>query len=158
MVVKFDHLDPFEYPEVIQYFVIDDPGPPPQQELGWRLDLPDVGSVSLNDGDYIIAYPGDVRVVSAADYQSNVQLRRLVIQEIAIELLENMIAALYALPVEGSVKLNLMDTVAPVFILVTGNKIEEARDACNLTATTTNFTNGRKNVLLGMLDDAIELL
>jgi hypothetical protein len=158
MIVKFDHTDPFEFPEVIEYFVLDDPGPPPQQVLGWRIDHPTLGSISLNDGDYIIAYPGDVRVISNSDYESNEQLRRLVIKEIAIKLTEDMIQALQDLPVTDAVKLDLLKTVDVVLIMVVGNKIPAARTACNAIATTANFTTTRKNVLLGMLDDAMDLL
>lgn len=125
---------------------------------GWFALIADHTCKPIGTNDYIIVKNGDIVVVSQADYTNNVSLKRKVVEEIAIQLLEDMIQALDNLAVTDLVKLDLLKTVDVVLIMVVGNKIQAARQICNAIATTANFTTARKNALLALLDTAIALL
>lgn len=126
--------------------------------LGFRVFIPEVGDVRIQNNDYIIVNNGDRKVILRADYLANQQLRRLVVHEVAIQLLEDMIQMLQDLVATDAVKLDLLKTVDVVLIMVIGNKITAARVICAAIATTANFTTARKNALLAQLDTAIALL
>ena len=114
--------------------------------------------VILKTGDYAFLLNGHAKVVTQTEYQNDELLKRLVVERVAIGLLEDMIQALQDLAVTDAVKLDLLKTVDVVLIMVVGNKIQAARTICNATPTTANFTTARKNALLSLMDTAILLL
>lgn len=130
----------------------------PPDVLGFRVFIPNIGDIRIQNDDYIIVRNGERKVILRSDYLANSQLSRLVTEEIGIQLLEDMIQALQDLPVLDAVKLDLLKTVDVVLIMVVGNKINAARTICNAIATTANFSTTRKNALLALLDAAILLL
>lgn len=116
------------------------------------------GFVIVRTGDYIITYDGEVKVINQDEYENSIQLKRLVVQEVSIALLEDLIQAFEDLAVSDTVKIDLLRTIGPSTDMIIGNKISAARRIANAIPTTANFTAPRKNGLLALIDDAIAKL
>jgi hypothetical protein len=123
--------------------------------LGWfATDL--TGDILLSEGDYFLSYSStDFRVVRRTEYLANTQLKRLVIEEIAVELIENIIQGFVDLAATDAVKLDLLKTIDVVLIMITGNKINASQVIATAIPTTANFTTPRKNGLIALIDAAI---
>lgn len=126
--------------------------------LGYRTYIEGTGDVRIETGDYLIAENGIRKVVKVAQYQSSVQLKRIVVREVAIELLETVIQAFVDLAATDLVKLDLLRTIGPCMDMIIANKITAALVIANVIPTTANFTTARKNALIAMIQTAADKL
>lgn len=158
MVIKFDPLNKPSF--ITQDFLVqnlDEQGNVINEVIGYYITL-NGNDIRVTNGDYFIVNNSEIKVILRSEYLASADSKRIVVKEIAIELLENIIQAFVDLATTDLIKLDILKTVGPCVDMIIANKIQAARIIAAIIPTTTNFTNARKNALLALIDESITKL
>lgn len=128
--------------------------------LGYRTYIEGTGDVRIETGDYLIAENGIRKVVKVAQYQSSVQLKRIVVREVATELMESIIDGFEALPAAFTDlrKLSILNTVQPVLNMIVANKLQAANRIAAVIPTNADYTTGVRTQFLLLIQTAVNKL
>lgn len=111
----------------------------------------------LVDGDYI-AIDDDGHVTYFASATIDNLARQKYKEALGKEALRNIWKALADSGLIDIVKASILQTVSPVLVACLAGEVQAAKLIAQATPTTADFTAGRKNALINILNDAIAKL
>lgn len=149
MIVKFDSSSVPAY--VIQDFLIDDKVTL-QQVIGYRVFID--GDIRIEHGDFLEVDGQTVkRVIKSAVYASDPKTKQEIKEYIGKECLREIWKALD--PLSNAVKASILNTISATLVSLLAGEVQVAKIIATGTATTVDFTNGRKNGLIALIDESI---
>jgi len=116
--------------------------------------------IKLVDGDYILQDDDEkvIGYISAGEYALGGEKAQRIKETAGKGLLRTIWQTLSQSGLNDTVKASILDTISVTLIAILAGEVKASRIIANNTATTADFTNGRKNILLGLIDDAITKL
>lgn len=154
--VKFILPDVPSY--VTQDLLIDDPVH--GTIIGYRVFIHGIGDVRIVNGDLIVLNDKDepIDVVTSSELSSSENRQQIAKDIVAEELRVAIWKAFKDANLTNNVKLSIANTIIITLLLISQGEVQLARVAANMTATTADFTAGRKTLLLSLIDAAISKL
>lgn len=142
---------------VLHEILTDDPHPDGLTFGDWVKTK--TGVVRVFDGDHLDdADLENIIVITVDEFANDVDKRQKVKEIIGRETLREIWKAFQTSGLSETVKGSILQTISVVLTACLAGEVQIARNIANATATTADFTTGRKNVLLGILDAGIAKL
>jgi hypothetical protein len=123
--------------------------------LGWKVNFYNGGSDLVSEGDYVSDEGNDIKIIKAADYNSDAALKQSIREKIGKQIVIDLYATLESQGLSNAVESSIISTVLPVLVALGFGWIKVDRATCNNLLTTADFTAARKTFILNKIDAAL---